>query len=273
MTLPSAQTESFGFLLLPGHPMLPVSAAIDVLALANYVSGEPIYSWCTIGHRIHSARSMNGLNVQTDHLIEDAPPLINLVVGAGVDGHKQTSTEVSTWLRRLKAGGTSIGAVSTGSWVLAKAGLLEGKRCTIHWEDRAAFRETYPELEVTEAIFETDGPISTCSGGTAVVDLSLTFVAAAHGIDLANKVAEQVLHSETRSPSRTRALNQQLCSQRRTDHGARHRKPDAIAGHRRTSGIIAATSGPPVSHPSGAQPKAALSGMPVAANAIIGSPN
>ncbi len=207
MSLLTKETESFGFLLLPGHPMLPVSAAIDVLALANYVGRKPFYSWCTLGQGDRTVTSMNGLSIQTDQLFDTAPHLSNLVVCAGVDGHEQANPEILAWLRRIKTEGTSIGAVSTGSWVLAQAGLLDGKRCTIHWEDRGAFRETYPHLDVSEAIFETDGPIFTCSGGTAVVDLALTFVAAGHGIDLANKVAEQLLHSEIRSPLGMQTIN------------------------------------------------------------------
>ena len=208
MALGGSDTESFGFLLLPGHPMLSVSSAIDALALSNYVSGKQSYSWCTVSHDDQTVVSMNGLSIQTDYLLQDAPPLANLVVCAGVGGHNQHHPDVLSWLRRLKSTGTVIGAVSTGSWVLAEAGLLTGRRCTIHWEDRAAFKESYPTLHVTDAIFEVDGPVFTCSGGTAVVDLALTFVAASHGIDLANKVAEQLLHSEIRSPLTTHTLNQ-----------------------------------------------------------------
>lgn len=190
--------------------MLSVSAAIDVLALANYVAQRPLYAWCTIAQGNQTVTSMNGLSIQADHLIENAPVLSNLIVCAGVDGHKQANPEILSWLRHIKAAGTGIGAVSTGSWVLAQAGLLKGRRCTIHWEDRAAFRESFPDLNVTEAIFETDGPIFTCSGGTAVVDLALTFTAASHGIDMANKVAEQLLHGEIRSPPVALALNSGL---------------------------------------------------------------
>ena len=206
-TTGGGKPENYGFLLCPGLPMLSVSAAIDTLALANYVGQQQLYSWCTISQDAGAVRSMNGLSVQTDHTLQDAPPLTAVVVCCGVDGHQQATPEVTAWLRQLRASGTSIGAVSTGTWVLARAGLLNGRRCTIHWEDRAPFQESFPELELTEALFETVGPVFTCSGGTAVVDLTLTFVAAAHGIDLANKVAEQLLHDAIRSPAVTNALN------------------------------------------------------------------
>ncbi len=203
------KTERYGFLLCPGHPMLSVSAAIDTLALANYVGQKQLYSWCTISQDAEPAQSMNGLSVQADYTFRDTPPLTSVVVCCGVDGHLQAKPEVMSWLRRLRASGTGVGAVSTGTWVLARAGLLKGRRCTIHWEDRAPFRETFPDLNLTDALFETDGPVFTCSGGTAVVDLALTFVAAAHGIDLANKVAEQLLHDAIRSPAAASALNHQ----------------------------------------------------------------
>ncbi|MCG7522360.1 GlxA family transcriptional regulator [Ruegeria sp. Ofav3-42] len=197
----SRKPEMYGFLLCPGHPMLSVSAAIDALALANYVGQKPLYSWCTISAHPGPVKSMNSLSVQADYSLQDAPPLSTIVVCCGVDGHQQATPQVMAQLRRLRASGISIGAVSTGTWVLAHAGLLKGRRCTIHWEDRASFRETFPDLNLTDALFETDGPIFTCSGGTTVVDLTLTFVAATHGIDLANKVAEQLLHDTIRQPS------------------------------------------------------------------------
>jgi len=193
--------EMYGFLLCPGHPMLSVSAAIDTLALANYVGRKQLYSWCTISAHPGPVKSMNGLSVQADYDLQDAPPLSTIVVCCGVDGHQQATPQVMARLRRLRASGTSVGAVSTGTWVLARAGLLRGRRCTIHWEDRAPFRETFPDLDLTDALFETDGPVFTCSGGTTVVDLTLTFVAATHGIELANKVAEQLLHDTIRQPS------------------------------------------------------------------------
>ena len=75
------------------------------------------------------------------------------------------------WLRGLERKGTSIGAISSGAFNLAEAGLMEGFKCTIHYEIAPAFREKFPEISLTENIFEIDRNRYTCSGGTSALDL------------------------------------------------------------------------------------------------------
>ncbi|MBT7614723.1 MAG: GlxA family transcriptional regulator, partial [Rhodospirillaceae bacterium] len=116
-------------------------------------------------------------------------------------GHRHKTPAVLSWLRERHARGTRVGATSTGSWLLARSGLLHGRRCTVHWEDLDAFRETFPDLRVTSEIFEVDGRIFTCSGGTSIIDLMLSFVATRHGADLATAGSEQLIHGPYRSKS------------------------------------------------------------------------
>ena len=80
-------------------------------------------------------------------------------------------------LRRFDRQGADIGAVCTASHILARAGLLDGYRCTIHWENLAGFSESFPEIEVTSELFEIDRNRFTCSGGTASLDLMLKLIA------------------------------------------------------------------------------------------------
>jgi transcriptional regulator GlxA family with amidase domain len=76
--------------------------------------------------------------------------------------------------------------------------LLDGFRCTVHWENLDAFREDFPDLDVTGELFEIDGPRLTCSGGTASLDMMLSLIAQSHGRDLAAQVAEQFIHERIR---------------------------------------------------------------------------
>jgi transcriptional regulator GlxA family with amidase domain len=101
-------------------------------------------------------------------------------------------------LRRLARNGCRLGALSTGSYLLAWAGLLDGFRCTVHWENLDAFREDFPTLDATGELFEIDGARLTCSGGTASMDMILSLIAEAHGRDLAAQVAEQFIHERIR---------------------------------------------------------------------------
>jgi transcriptional regulator GlxA family with amidase domain len=94
--------------------------------------------------------------------------------------------------------GLDIGAMCTGSHILARAGLLDGHRCTIHWENLASFVEDFPDVEVTAELFEIDRHRFTCSGGTAAIDLMLNVISRQHGHELAAAVADQLMHERIR---------------------------------------------------------------------------
>ena len=101
-------------------------------------------------------------------------------------------------LRQAARRGIRIGSLSTGSYLLARAGLLSGYRCTIHWENRSAFQEEFPDLDCTNKIYEIDRDRLTCSGGTAAMDMMLHLIADRHGVDLARGVANQFHHERIR---------------------------------------------------------------------------
>jgi AraC family carnitine catabolism transcriptional activator len=108
-----------------------------------------------------------------------------------VDPLKFYNSTLEHWLRRLDLEGVTLGAIDTGSFVLAEAGLLEGYRLTLHWEALDAFKETYPTLQATQELFEIDRRRISSAGGTASIDLMLDLIGQAHGPDLAIKVSEQ----------------------------------------------------------------------------------
>jgi transcriptional regulator GlxA family with amidase domain len=101
-------------------------------------------------------------------------------------------------LRKSARRGIAVGSLSTATYLLARAGLLGGYRCTIHWENRAAFEEEFPELNCTSKIYEIDRDRLTCSGGTAAMDMMLHLIADRHGPDLARSVANQFHHERIR---------------------------------------------------------------------------
>ena len=99
----------------------------------------------------------------------------------------------------------AIGALCTGAQVIARGRLLDGRRCTIHWENRDGFEEDFPEIELTaEHLRHRPRPL-TAAGGTASTDLMLTLIARRHGAELANLVADQMIHTSIRSDQRRAA--------------------------------------------------------------------
>ena len=101
-------------------------------------------------------------------------------------------------LRELAARGCQVGGVSGGPFLLAEAGLLDGRRCTVHWEYSDLFAARYPRARLQQDVFVVDRGIFTCSGGTAALDVMLHFVREHHGPELALAVAEQFIHPRIR---------------------------------------------------------------------------
>ena len=192
------RARRFGFVLLPEFALLPLSCMVDTLEDANYVSGRRLYDWCSLSVEGTEVTAANGLRLATDYDVRDAPPLDSVVVCSAFNAHLHRNPRLNRWLNQKFESGARIGAIATGSWQLAYAGLLEGRRCTIHWEDLPSFRETFPGLQVSDAIFEIDGPIFTCSGGTGAIDLFLHFVAEDFGPGISTKVAQQIMYQNIR---------------------------------------------------------------------------
>ncbi len=190
--------EEFGFLLVPGFSMMAFASAVEPLRAANRLSGADLYSWKLISADGARVQASNGIEILPDHgILEAAPPGI-IVICAGLDAHRFDDRRTLDWLRCAAKRKAQIGALSTGTWVLAKAGLLGDRRCTTHWEELPSLSEAHPELDLTGNLFEIDQDRFTCSGGTAALDLMLHLIALRHGHDLAVAVSEQFIHTSVR---------------------------------------------------------------------------
>jgi len=190
--------QVFGFYLHPNFSMMAFTSAVEPLRAANRLAAAELYQWQIFTQSGLPVAASSGIEVLPHHSIKATDRLSNLVVIAGLDAHGFDDKAVIAWLRKLARNGCRLGALSTGSYVLARAGLLEGHRCTIHWENLSGFREDYPQLEVTGELFEIDDKRFTCSGGTATLDLMLSLIAEKHSRELATQVAEQFIHERIR---------------------------------------------------------------------------
>jgi AraC family transcriptional regulator, glycine betaine-responsive activator len=187
------------FLLIPRFSLMSFASAVEPLRAANRLSGQALYEWCFVTSDGRPVEASNGMAVLPHASIETVEPCPLVVVCAGLDAQAFDDRRPLGWLRRRALEGAIVGSVSTGSYILAKAGLLHGHRCTTHWENLAGFREDWPELEVTDQLFEVDHNRFTCSGGTAALDLMLQLIALQHGPELSAGVSEQFLHPHLRS--------------------------------------------------------------------------
>lgn len=179
-----------GFLLLPQYSMIAFSSAIEPLRMANRLAGRELYRWRAYTLDGAAVAASNGLHVQPDAPADAIGDLSALFVCAGVEVEQHCDRETMELFKRLARPGMSIGALCTGSHVLAQAGLLDGYRCTIHWENIAAMREAFPRVVVSYELFEIDRDRYTSAGGTAPLDMMLNLITQQVGADIATAVSE-----------------------------------------------------------------------------------
>ncbi|WP_268798380.1 GlxA family transcriptional regulator [Pseudomonas huanghezhanensis] len=183
-------SQDFYFLLLPGFSMMGFVSAVEPLRVANRFGGE-LYRWHVLSVDGGAVIASNGMSVNADAALETLKKGATLWVMGSVDPLKFCTTALEHWLRRLDHEGVTLGAIDTGAFVLAKAGLLDGYRLTLHWEALDALKESYPKLQATQELFEIDRRRITSAGGTASIDMMLDLIGQAHGPDLSIKVSEQ----------------------------------------------------------------------------------
>ncbi|WP_128002325.1 GlxA family transcriptional regulator [Piscinibacter defluvii] len=197
---PAAELQRYGLLLVPNFSLIALAAVVDPLRLANGVLGRKAYEYVTLGVALEPIASSDGIRVLPDLPIADSGPLDAVFVIGPNPIPKRGFGEVSNWLRRQEARGVALGGVDTGSFYLARAGLLDGYRCTIHWEDRDALLEHFPQLIVTNHLVEIDRDRFTCSGGVSPLDLMTLLLSRPPGSrELAAQVSD-LLVSQQRSP-------------------------------------------------------------------------
>ena len=182
-----------GFLLVPEFSMLAFSSALEPLRMANQLSGEHHYDWVTIGASLEAVDASNGISITPDHSYQDAPQLDAVFVCSGNLIQHQIDNEMVAWLRSLSKRDMTMGAVCTGTYVLARADALDGHRCTIHWENMASAREEFPHLVISPELFEIDEGRYTSAGGIAPLDMILHEIRDVHGADLASAIIEQFM--------------------------------------------------------------------------------
>jgi transcriptional regulator GlxA family with amidase domain len=192
------EPEVFVFLLVPGVSMMSLASALEPLRSLNLLSGSQAYTWRLASPDGKPVEASNGILLPTMPIEMVLDGASYVFVCGGLRVQSAGTRQHLAILRKAARRGIAVGSLSTATYLLARAGLLGGYRCTIHWENRAAFEEEFPELNCTSKIYEIDRDRLTCSGGTAAMDMMLHLIADRHGPDLARSVANQFHHERIR---------------------------------------------------------------------------
>lgn len=206
-TGPDPQPKHFVFVLLDQFTMLCFSSAVEALRIANRVSGTHHYTWSLAGEGGEEAWASAKIGFKLDTDLPEVSRDDVILICGGIDVQAATTKRVIGWLRREARKGPVIGGLCTAGYTLAKAGLLDGKRATIHWENQDSFTEEFEDVTLTKSVFVIDGNRITTAGGTASIDLMLKIIADDHGEDLANLVADQLIYTSIRTDQDTQRLS------------------------------------------------------------------
>ncbi len=197
---PDTVPQHMHFLLLPEFSVMGFVSAIEPLRVANRFQ-EGAYQWRILSLDGGPVVASNGMSINADAALAQAGTVETVFVVAGFNPLALYQPALADWLRNVHRHGARLGAIDTGAFVLAQAGLLGAEPVTLHWEALAAFIERFPGVPVTQELFEIGQQVITCAGGTSAIDMMLALIARRHGRELAAQVSEQFVLGRIRSQS------------------------------------------------------------------------
>ena len=187
------------FLMTRDYTIVTLTSAIAVLRMANRLSERELYRWTCLTLDGEPVPSSDGLRIVPDGDVGSLGRVDILFISGGYHVERHCSRELLDALRDFAKRGVPLGALCTGTHFLAAAGLLDGYRCAIHWENLSSLREQFPRVQVSSRLFEVDRNRYTCSGGISSIDLMLNLIHAAHGQRLARDISEQFILDRVRT--------------------------------------------------------------------------
>lgn len=199
--------RTVGFLLVPGFALMSYAAAVEPLRAANLISGHDLYRWWHASPGGEPVTASNGVAIIPDVNVGTKRDADIMFVCAGGNPATFNDKAVFAWLRQLARRGVTVGGISGGPYIVARAGLLDGRRVTLHWEHQPAFSEEFPEIAVAPSLFEIDGNRITCSGGISALDMMVALIEHDHGRPLAAAVGDWFLHTHIREGMGPQRMN------------------------------------------------------------------
>jgi len=195
---PTSDPQEIGILLVPEFSMLCFSSVIEPLRAVNRTAGTTLYQRRIYAMSGGPVTASNGLKIEPDAVLTGEEKISLLLVCSSFRPERYLSANLAHVLRRHRRRGTVLGALDTGSIILAESGLLDGYRATIHWELLDSFAEDFPAIDVAPDRFVIDRNRITAGGGTTALDLMLALIRAQHGHYLALDVASQFIYEQER---------------------------------------------------------------------------
>lgn len=192
-------TATIGIFIFDGVEVLDFAGPFEVFSVASRISGRiaansaPPFRPILIAMQEKPVHARGGFRVLPDYTIHKHPKLDVLIVPGGLTEDVQHNAEVLAWVRREAASARLVASVCTGAFVLAQAGLLDGKRAATHHEDEASLATQFPSLSVVSGVSWVDeGAVLSSGGISAGIDMSLHLVERLQSREAAEATAAQM---------------------------------------------------------------------------------
>ncbi|NMT64269.1 choline metabolism transcriptional regulator GbdR [Marinobacter orientalis] len=195
---PTQEPYRVGFLLIENFTLIALATAVEPLRMANQLAGTELYSWKLLTATGDYARASDGITMVPDASIQEEHSFDLVIVVAGIDVTRSFSRKEVNWLKLMARRHVLMGAVCTGPYVLASAGLLDGHACSAHWECLEAMQEGFPRVQTNNRLFTVERERMTCTGGTVPMHMMLSFLARRHGQELSNAIAHMFVCDRVR---------------------------------------------------------------------------
>ena len=200
LPIQSSEAIRIGLLLLPSFNAMATMAFLDPFRAANYLTGDPTYRWDMITLKGGAISASNGLQVADTMSITQVRHAYDLViVCSSWTPEAYRDRRLLGWLRQCARQGAVMGGIDTGAFLLAFAGLLDGRSVTVHYEHIAAFKELFPDIAISDRLYTIDGNRISCCGGSAASDLALEIIRLGPGLTMANAAARYIFHDRLRT--------------------------------------------------------------------------
>lgn len=183
-----------------------VASAIDPLRAANRICGEPVFSWRLVSEDGEPPVTTAGLPVSVSGRFDPAKPADCLVVIGGFGTRSHAHPSLHGAIRRAGRSARAVGGVEAGTWLLGRAGLLQGRAATTHWEDLEDFAAAFPDTDVRPDRYVIDGPVFTTGGASPTFDLLLHLIRSRLGMAVALDVASVFIYDQARAATDAQPL-------------------------------------------------------------------
>ncbi|MEQ1952841.1 GlxA family transcriptional regulator [Mesorhizobium sp. CN2-181] len=203
---PERTPLSVTFLILSGSSIMCVASAIDPLRAANRVTGETLFDWKIVSVDGTPPVTTSGLPVAVSGRFDPTVRTDMLAIIGGFGSRDHGAPALLSGIRRVARSARACGGIEAGSWLVARAGLLEGRAATTHWEDMEDFAAAFPGADVRPDRYVIDGPAFTAGGASPTFDLMLHLIRSRLGMAVALDVASVFIYDQARAATDAQPL-------------------------------------------------------------------